>query len=36
MLANRVYLDQMREALALWEKHLASLLVQDNVRSKAA
>jgi len=30
------YLPEMREAIALWEKHLVSLLVQDNVLTKAA
>jgi len=30
------YLPEMREAIALWEKHFASLLVQDNSLVKAA
>jgi integrase len=30
------YLPEMREAIVLWEKHLASLLAQDNAIVKAA
>lgn len=33
---RHLYLDEMREAIALWEKHLGSLLIQNNAFVKAA